>query len=129
MILPVPVSAGWKLGAACAHLILGPREAASRRPREAARRFGRGLRGGGWVGGRGGEYGSSGAVSESDRDGGRNYALRDGVPATAAQLDFPHGVPVGAAGNLYIAETGNHLIRRAALACQNRRRFTTLADA
>jgi len=38
----------------------------------------------------------------------------DGGPAAAAQLDRPAGVALDAAGNLYIADSGNHRVRRIA---------------
>jgi hypothetical protein len=40
----------------------------------------------------------------------------DGGPAVSAQLSSPSGVSVDAAGNLYIADTGNHRIRMVTLA-------------
>ncbi len=47
----------------------------------------------------------------------------DGRPATAAQLNGPNGVAVDSSGNLYIADTNNHRIRKV----DTRRTITTVA--
>ena len=36
----------------------------------------------------------------------------DGGPATAAELNYPYGVAVDTAGNLYIADSGNNRVRK-----------------
>ena len=38
----------------------------------------------------------------------------DGGPATSAQLDGPYGVAVDSSGSIYIADAGNHRIRKVA---------------
>jgi sugar lactone lactonase YvrE len=40
----------------------------------------------------------------------------DGGPATGARLTYPYGVAVDAAGNLFIADTGNSRVRKVAAA-------------
>ncbi len=40
----------------------------------------------------------------------------DGGPATAAELNYPYRVTLDAAGNLYIADSGNSVVRRVAAA-------------
>jgi streptogramin lyase len=46
--------------------------------------------------------------------GGRKGTGGDGGPATAAGMDRPHGCVIDAAGNLYIADTNNHRVRKVA---------------
>ena len=40
------------------------------------------------------------------------YLQGDGIPATEARLDTPLGIATDAAGNLYVADTGNQRVRR-----------------
>jgi large repetitive protein len=48
--------------------------------------------------------------------GSRTDALGDGCPATQAVLSQPHGVAFDAAGNLYIADSGNDVVRMVTVA-------------
>ncbi len=54
---------------------------------------------------------SSGAVTTVAGNGNNGFSGDDG-PATSASLNAPTGVAVDSAGNLYIADQGNNLIRR-----------------
>ena len=60
---------------------------------------------------------AAGVISTVAGDGtygvsGRGVYGGDGGPATAAQLNFPYGVALDGAGNLYIADYWNHRIRK-----------------
>ena len=52
----------------------------------------------------------TGAVTDVAGTGFIGYT-GDGGPATSAKLYFPSGVAIDAAGNMYIADTFNHVIR------------------
>ena len=54
---------------------------------------------------------SNGVISTVAGVGTFGYSGDNG-PATGAQLNYPGGVAVDSAGNLYIADTGNHRIRK-----------------
>ena len=54
---------------------------------------------------------ASGTITTIVGIGSRGYS-GDGGPAVAAQLNHPVGVAVDGSGNIYIADTGNHRIRR-----------------
>ncbi|MGH8909881.1 MAG: caspase, EACC1-associated type [Egibacteraceae bacterium] len=55
---------------------------------------------------------SSGGVITTVAGNGTAGFSGDGGPATEAQLNYPAGVAVAADGNLYIADNGNHRLRR-----------------
>ncbi len=54
---------------------------------------------------------AEGEISTVAGNGEEGYA-GDGGPATAARLTLPSGVAVDLSGNLYIADSGNHVVRR-----------------
>ena len=54
---------------------------------------------------------TSGALTTIANNIGAVGSFGDGGPATAARLNNPLGIAVDKAGNLYIADTGNHKIR------------------
>ena len=54
---------------------------------------------------------AAGVITTVAGDGTEGFG-GDGGPATAAQLDGPRGVALDGAGNLYIADTNNHWIRK-----------------
>ncbi|MDP2313886.1 MAG: hypothetical protein Q8P41_13345 [Pseudomonadota bacterium] len=54
---------------------------------------------------------ATGAVTTLAGTGARGYA-GDGGPAAAAQLMYPYGVNVGSDGAVFIADSGNNVVRR-----------------
>jgi uncharacterized protein (TIGR03437 family) len=52
-----------------------------------------------------------GTISTVAGDGSRGFR-GDGGPASAARLNTPYGIAVDRAGNLYIADLGNHRVRK-----------------
>jgi sugar lactone lactonase YvrE len=54
---------------------------------------------------------SHGTITTVAGNGAQGYA-GDGGPAIAAQLSWPSGVALDAAGNLYIADAGNNVVRK-----------------
>jgi len=54
---------------------------------------------------------SNGVITTVAGNGTQGFS-GDGGPATGAQLNYPKGVAVDSAGNLYIADTVNQRIRR-----------------
>jgi sugar lactone lactonase YvrE len=56
--------------------------------------------------------GTNGIITTVAGGGNPLVGLGDGGPAIEAKLRYPNGVAVDASGNLYIADTGNYLIRK-----------------
>jgi hypothetical protein len=54
---------------------------------------------------------TNGIITTVAGDGSENYT-GDGGPATKATLDYPVGVAVDASGNLFIADSGNYVVRK-----------------
>ena len=53
---------------------------------------------------------TGGTITTVAGNGNSGYS-GDGAPATSAEINLPQGVAVDSAGNLYIADTGNNVIR------------------
>lgn len=59
------------------------------------------------------KVGTNGIITTVAGSGTRGYS-GDGEPATSAAMNYPQGLALDAAGNLFIADTGNNLIRKVA---------------
>lgn len=55
--------------------------------------------------------GGVGTISTIAGDGTAGYVGGDDIPASTAEVRFPGGLALDGAGNLYIADTGNNVIR------------------
>lgn len=62
---------------------------------------------------------ATGVITTVAGNGTKGYS-GDGGPATSAELSGPAGVAVEGAGNLYIADTGNHRIRKVGVMTSSR---------
>jgi uncharacterized repeat protein (TIGR01451 family) len=70
---------------------------------------------------------ANGIITTVAGDGTAGYSGDDGL-ATSAELSYPSGVAVNAAGNLFIADTGNQRIREVLLASETRAATTTVLN-
>ena len=55
---------------------------------------------------------TAGVITTVAGRGAPGFGLGDGIPAISTQLFYPHSVALDGAGNLYIADTFNHNIRK-----------------
>jgi uncharacterized protein (TIGR03437 family) len=57
------------------------------------------------------KFSSNGVIQTAAGNGTRGYS-GDGGPATSAQVNFPYGLVFDGAGNLYISDSSNNVIRK-----------------
>jgi trimeric autotransporter adhesin len=69
---------------------------------------------------------SNGAITTVAGDGDSGFS-GDGGPAASASLDFPSGVAVDSAGNIYIADVGNNRVRKVSFGTNTTGTITTVA--